>query len=271
MQVQDWQIIRDYLYGSSTLAIDRRYSIPYQKVRSILLKYGVKLRSNKINSRKYTVDHSFFNCIDTEEKAYWLGFFGADGYVTRKDNSKQIGISLCAIDKRHIEKLSNSMKSNYPINTYHPCGGYENSKDYARLLISSDELFDGLTKNGVIERKSKIYKFNNALDDALIPHYIRGYFDGDGSLVISNGCPQGHILGTKEFLDGLCDYLGTKGIVLNRKYYARKESCKTLDLRLSGIRFYKFLTLIYGDASVYLDRKYEKYKQANEYYGRLYQ
>src|ERR1022692_4624832 len=78
-------------------------------------------RSNKQNSRKYQVNHNYFHTIDSEEKAYWLGFFYADGYVSRKTSptiQKLIGCSLQESDCNHIEKLKHSLQATYPIGHY---------------------------------------------------------------------------------------------------------------------------------------------------------
>ena len=261
-------IVSAYMAGNSTVSIGKQFNIHYATVRDILVRNDIKLRSNKQNSRQYCVDHTFFNSIDTEEKAYWLGFMAADGYVS-STNGKRVGLALSSCDEAHIQKFLVSLKSNYKISRYRSKGYSTN--EYSRIVIYSDELYDALVKNGVVEHKTKVMEFPLFLDKSLLRHYIRGYFDGDGCLSISDKVPQSHFLGTKEFLDNLSDYLEENKIVVNRNYYQRRSGCTALDMRLSGKNLFMFLNLIYTNASIVLDRKYEKYKEATAYFSRLYQ
>lgn len=77
-----------YNSGLSTVKIGKMFGKHYSTVRNILINNGVKLRSNKINSRKYTINENYFKNIDTEEKAYWLGFIYADGYISNVGSKK---------------------------------------------------------------------------------------------------------------------------------------------------------------------------------------
>lgn len=54
-------------------------------------KYNLPLRNDVEKNKKYTCDSTFFNVIDTEEKAYWLGFLMADGFITIIGNGKKNG------------------------------------------------------------------------------------------------------------------------------------------------------------------------------------
>ncbi len=85
-------------------------------IRDILVKNGVEMRSNKQNSRKYSVNDDYFSIIDTEEKAYWLGFIFADGYISNK-NGKRVGITLKSSDRDHIIKFAKAISATYPVNT----------------------------------------------------------------------------------------------------------------------------------------------------------
>ena len=50
------------------------------------------------------INKNFFNKIDTEEKAYFLGFLYADGYNNTDRNS--VALSLKEDDKEILEKYS---------------------------------------------------------------------------------------------------------------------------------------------------------------------
>ena len=75
-------IIKDYQDGLSMDNVASKYSINRKTVAAALKRNNIQARSNKINSRKYIHDFNYFETIDTEEKAYWLGFIYADGYIS---------------------------------------------------------------------------------------------------------------------------------------------------------------------------------------------
>ena len=56
-----------------------------------------------------TFDEHSFDVIDTEEKAYWLGFLYADGNVSNTKN--EVGITLQSSDIKHLYKFKTFLKS----------------------------------------------------------------------------------------------------------------------------------------------------------------
>lgn len=71
-----------------------------------------------------------------------------------------------------------------------------------RISIYSKELSDDLTKLGCFQNKSLELKFptNKQVPDKLIHHFMRGYFDGDGSICFGQGQLRFSIIGTEDFL-----------------------------------------------------------------------
>lgn len=212
-------------------------------------------RSNKVNSRKYQVDHSYFNRIDSEDKAYWLGFLYADGYVSRsKHGQKCVGCSLGIKDKAHLGKLKDTLQATYPIKEY-ITESYGVPVTYCRLLITSEEMFDTLTKQGVLEKKSLILTFptNSQVPEHLTNHFIRGYFDGDGSFSKSHDGYCVKICGTKEFLEVLGEKIGFLGRRLSKR---RKDKKNNYCLEIGGRHQVATIgNLMYKDAAVWMGRK----------------
>ena len=69
---------------------------------------------------KYYYNKDFFNKIDTEEKAYWLGFLYADGCIVTRSKCKKVTpmsleLVLSSIDINHLYKFLNSLESNIEI------------------------------------------------------------------------------------------------------------------------------------------------------------
>ena len=202
-----------------------------------------------------TIDETVFDVIDTEEKAYWLGFMYADGCVYAKEF--RIELSLQGSDTEHLQKFANFLKSTKQdlVKVYK---NYKHGKyDRCRVSVRSKHLWESLNNKGCIPNKSLLLTFPiNIVPTHLIKHFIRGYVDGDGCLCITDPHKiELNILGTLDFLKGIInnlpldkDYPIYK--VKNKNYYTTNLWCST------AVKIIKFL---YKDASIYLNRKYEKY------------
>jgi hypothetical protein len=220
--------------------------------------------------RKYNFNENYFENIDTEEKAYWLGFFFADGCITinKKGDNKQYlqyKIQLTSIDVEVIENFSKVI-------------GYSNSKisvykdKYYYLHLTSKKMFDDLSALKCTERKSLTLTFPN-IDQIYISHFIRGYFDGDGSISTrdQNVKFKNHIAiyknaninfcGTLEFLTELkfkLPFLSNSNLKIEKD---KRKSTNCYNLRFSGYKRVKlFYDYIYTN-SLFLFRKNEKFKQ----------
>ena len=144
-----------------------------------------------------------FEKIDTEEKAYWLGFLYADGSVGSKEDKIELG--LAEKDLKHIEKFKTFMNINNKI-SYR-----EKTKSY-RMSFRSAQCKQDLINKGCVPKKSLILNFpnENQVPKYLIRHFIRGYFDGDGcfsrqlhNIIVS---PTVGFIGTKDFLEKILYY-----------------------------------------------------------------
>lgn len=222
--------------------------------------------------KKYKVNETFFDNIDTEEKAYWLGMIFADGYVIHRCRKEKyheyiIGIDLCEPTGQHLEKLRCLITENN-IKCYTYIGS---NKFRYRLIITSKHMFESLQKYGVIQSKSLTLKFPKNIPNELIHHFIRGYFDGDGSIytgknkIISKSTGKEKtyltnkisICGTFEFLTELHKILKIGGKCIHKE---KRRETNTWKLTYSSTKRSKiFYDFIYKNATVYLERKKEKF------------
>lgn len=263
------ELIDLYQQGYSVpqiIKMEQFKGVTSSKVYSVLSKYGIKCRSNKVNSRIYKLDHDFFAEINNEEKAYWLGFIYADGYVTTKGN--YIGLSLAKKDESHLRKFAKTLKTDYPLKEYIVSCGYGEGTAFCRLLLCSEIMRTDLINKGVLINKSLRLNFPTPqiVPENLLCHFIRGYFDGDGSLSHYGPNDLTHftikICGTFEFLSSLKNYLkrvlGLNGLGSISK--RRKDNKNNYYLTIGGnIQVAKILNYLYDGAKLYLDRKYSKY------------
>lgn len=139
------------------------------------------MERNKLGQfkKQYVVDEFFFDEINTEEKAYILGFLYADGCnFTSKTGQKSFQFTQLEQDLDILEQIKEKLKTNYP---YHIEVQKTNGKKKYVLKIFSNRLCDNLSRLGVTPKKSLTLTFPKIKED-LIPHFIRGYFDGDGCI-----------------------------------------------------------------------------------------
>lgn len=125
------------------------------------------------------LNESYFDEIDTPNKAYILGFLYADGYNNRINNS--IVLSLSKEDREILEKISKEVGSNKPLFE----SDYVNKNDGTErhmliLTMASKHMCEALEKWGLTQNKTFTITFPDFLREDLIPHFVRGYFDGDG-------------------------------------------------------------------------------------------
>lgn len=192
-----------------------------------------------------------FEKIDTEEKAYWLGFLYADGSVGSKEDKIELG--LAEKDLKHIEKFKTFMNINNKI-SYR-----EKTKSY-RISFRSSQCKQDLINKGCVPKKSLILNFpnENQVPKYLIRHFIRGYFDGDGWFTNTEKCFQVGIIGTENFINGFLDSI--ENIDKKNKIFDvhREDGAKRYVFGAYN-DVLNFLNWIYKDSNIYLDRKYVSY------------
>ena len=202
-----------------------------------------KLKNHGIQSQRLKFNHDFFADIDSEFKAYWLGFIMADGCVSISQSPK-VQIRLHKKDYNHIVKWHSAIDSIVKINLSH-IHNTVSSTHY------STKMCDDLIKLGCVPRKSLVLTFPNVSLD-LIRHVIRGYFDGDGSFYLNPKTKNAKLqfVGTYMVLDTIQNALGTS-------VKLQKPSNAYVLCIHGNIQVRKCLQYMYQGSHVFLDRKKE--------------
>jgi intein/homing endonuclease len=201
--------------------------------------------------------------IDTQEKAYLLGLFYSDGYVSSKSND--CGITLHYQDLELLEKLILIFPF-FKLSKSH--------KNAYKLNCISKELKQHLLNNGVLPLKSSVNKDNLSikhLSSDLISHFIRGFFDGDGSVYFQKLFNIKIEIGSTSFnlITEIVKILYDNKITVNLTCSYAGNGLRTMNYYKLFTSSYKvsklFADYIYKDSVIYMQRKYLKLNVIPEY------
>jgi hypothetical protein len=212
--------------------------------------------------RKNKPNDTFLNVIDTEEKAYFLGLMMSDGYInvskSRQYSYKKFGIFIKDTDDKVILNIC-SLLGITP--------SYRKDTKMVGFNVSSDQIIKRLEDFGISQNKTYKELHIPNIDKSLIRHFIRGYFDGDGSVSLKKsrerqitvyicGICMGFIKELQQEL--LKNNIDSSIYIEDRSSLSRKNMIKLLiGKHSSRLTFFDYL---YKDSTIFIDRKYSKFK-----------
>lgn len=247
------QIVEDYSKGMSGMQLAKKNCCYYTTIYKILKSNNISCRPASDSARKYYINENFFHLIDTEYKAYVLGFITADGNINNNGYAKKLNIGLHKKDDIILYDILKCMDTNYPVNY---------SKRLTYISITSDLLCDDILRIWKLPLSKDRLPYYD-IDSFLLPHYIRGILDGDGW--ISKGK-------NNKFELGFCGYYPIIEFLyevflnkfdINLKIHPKK-SIYTLQITTINHIGY-ILDWIYQDCNITLERKKEVYHNFMEY------
>ena len=248
----DNDIIKLYKEGNSIKTISDILNIGKKRVQNCLLNNNIQIKQYS-EYRKHILNENTFEVINTEEKAYWLGFMYADGYVNTTGWANQIQLGLSEKDYNHLIKFKEFLNCDYDIT-------FKEKTNSCHLNINSKKMAKDLTNNGCFQAKSLLLNFptTEQVPEELIHHFMRGYFDGDGCITYSKTQRCIEIVGSHDFLNG---YESILLKVLNRDSANKRGSAGNAEtIRYNGNnQVQKIYNFLYKDATIYLERKFNKF------------
>lgn len=239
-------IIDLYKKGNSAIKISEILNISSSYVSKLIKNHGISRKVGR--AKQYYCNSNYFKNIDNESKAYILGYLYADGcvYYRKKGNSEEKSLSLkCSEnDIEILEFIIKELESNYTIQ--------KDKNGYIGFKIYDKNIFDDLVNLGCFPNKTCKLEFPIFLREDLIRHFIRGYFDGDGTIT---GQTFG-IESNEEFLIELKKYLP----VNSKATPKQTKNGLSYHLHIGGIlqikQIYEYL---YKDSIIILTRKHDKF------------
>lgn len=267
------KIIKEkYLEGETIEEItDKYFKDKYcsGEINMVLRKLGI----TRPNGTQAKINHDYFENIDSEHKAYWLGFIYADGSITKKVYEKgsytyRLRMELMFEDKYILEQMALDLESDLKPKEYYNdtshFEGYNKPKHTAYIMFSSKKMGEDLVKLGVVPNKTFILKSLPNIPDNLMKHFIRGYFDGDGSVYLTkDNTIKTAFYGTHDFINSIQDFL-IKELGLTKKKITDQKEANVSFVGIAKQESEKLYHYMYDEATIFLNRKYEKY---NKYFN----
>lgn len=179
------KLIEEYKNGLNMKEISLKYHTDCQyqfKTHNVFEKYGFKkksaLEARKRNGR-FKLNWDCSSCSN-EIEAYILGFLFSDGYIS----GQQLGLRLKKTDKDVLRKIKDYFCEQIKL---------QEEKTSYTFVVSSYKVINNLMKIGM--KRNKSYK---ELSIPNIPielkrHFIRGYFDGDGTIYVCKRKKYNHL------------------------------------------------------------------------------
>lgn len=250
--------IEDFQEGMPIYMAAKKNGIGATTLTRYLKARGFDTKAHVFRKIKFNLD--YFQEIKTEEQAYWLGFIAADGSIVCEGTILEI--SLQSRDYEHLVKFAKAI--GYPeehIKVFTDNKGYTK----CRISVCSKKMCSDLAQYGIVPRKGFNLGFIENLDDSLIKHYLRGYFDGDGSISTNGKNRNGtakyaiHVIATKKFLKKMMELLKHELAITEIALQKRAQGLMYSWNKVGIKQIMTVLNYMYRDSKVYLERKYARF------------
>lgn len=245
---EEEQIAKIYLSGKSARSIMRAYGFRHHiSIVDALRRQGIEQRSAPERNRLYKLNPHIFDNLDNEASAYLHGFIYADGHIGR---DKTLTINVSDEDKVHMDKIRIAMQTEAPVRIVK---NYGYGKANARLSFTDRYMASQLQSKGIVIGRTSPELAFSSIPESMFNHWLRGFFDGDGSARKSKSII---FCGSYEFLSMLRDRI-TYHCQTNPNLAISEHITKSIHYigysgRLVALRVADFM---YKDATIWLERK----------------
>lgn len=259
------KIIYDYTINKyGLIKTGKNNGVGERIVRRVLLENKIHIRSrgeaailSNIQRRQFNLNDNYFS-IENSNMAYLLGFLASDGTVDKKNNRIKIGLS--SVDREFLVKIKEELNYEGDILDYTTSNGFLISE----LTFTSQQIKKDLAKYSIIPNKTFTFKFPKNLNKKYWVDFIRGYFDGDGSVsTAGNNAIRWQICSaTKDVLETIINFF-------YEEYHIKKVSILEQPRKNSTLYYFQYSTnatkeifsILYKKDGLKLSRKYLKFKE----------
>lgn len=241
-------------------------NMPYKEIAD---KFGMttkqiqgKVSTLGLDSKRRQFDKHYFSQIDNNDKAYWLGFIYADGYIV----DHELGIELKSNDDYLLKGFSKELGDVHPVeykDDHKLFNGYEYDTHSCLIRVYSIDITNDLRKLNIVQNKTNSSVFPKC--DDYFYAFLKGFLDGDGCLYVDN---RNHLMvsftnSNEDFLEYINKTVKITLGITGSIYKETDKKYKLIYFRKNDVRL--LLDTIYGcNTQNYLLRKYNIYMS---YYG----
>lgn len=245
-------MIRDmYLSGINSTEISKNTGIKQATITQWLRKFGVT-RHRGPKSKIGRED--FFDNIDCEKKAYYLGWLMADGCISIYNNQYSIKINISAKDSSIVFDFLKDIQSSNKVRFHTEKSPMsDNYNDYCYVSLTSVHMCKSLIKLGVVPNKSGHEKIPD-IPNELKHHFIRGFFDGDGIVDTKKGKRTGFV-SNKEMLKSILKEVNLEKKIKLLKHHTTPWLRYFLISKKDSRQLYEYM---YKDATIWIPRRKEQ-------------
>ncbi len=265
----DLQYLRDNYYNFSKKELAKKLRRTTSAIQN---------KANKLGLKKDKIQHfnkNYFDTIDSKEKAYWLGFIYADGWVECKKDNRGccLGIELKREDYEHLEKFNNCLNGNVSVKfrKRQSCFDAKKIQEMCNIKFYSKKIVDSLSKYNIVPNKT--YKKDGLpnIPKEYIISFLHGYFDGDGSFFCKNNYKNDKYYAinitsiNKNILNEIREFLYNEyniksyiALSSNKGNYIAKEDI--YQITICSVESLKKICKLFLEDNIYLDRKYKLIK-----------
>lgn len=244
-----------YLAGATSTSIAKDFNVDGETVRRWLKISNITMRQSRESLAAY-LDENYFSSISDERRAYWFGFLIADACIGKS-----------AGDRRSLRFYT---KDEWPVKQFAADIGYsgrirppEKSRGQHGIVFNNKVFCRHLIRLGYLDWKIGNPRALENIQDNLIHHFIRGFFDGDGCISFNKKSKKSYYFNfaadKKHY-----DCLDSVENIISDKLRFRKKGVKIRSTACcigwnGRHQVESFGKWLYKDATCYLARKYERF------------
>lgn len=256
---QEKDIVIQYQNGISKNRLSKELKVSESVIKRILTKNNIPIRQRKdVNKRKFNINDKYFD-IQSSNMAYIMGFWAADGNVSKDEN--RLDLELNFGDIEILEKIKDELNSERPIKIYQCQNGYTKSK----LLFWSAHIKQVFSEYGIVPNKTYSSDFHAPykLNKKFWIDYIRGFFDGDGCVKKATSLTFELNSINRQFLADIQTFF--------KEYYNINTEISIVHKRENQYTLYRLYCYgdnarsiynhLYSANSLYLKRKYDRWQE----------
>ena len=237
------------------LGINRSHHTLNARVKSMTGGYRNFIKKHNLKAtifKDYYFDKNYFSKIDSGDKAYFLGWIFTDGYLNPAKSEGYGSIILNITDLEVLESFKTYTKSDAPIHerdlTY-----YEKKYSFKKHLkksysfsLTNPKTWKDCLNIGLTPRKTFTVKFPNKIPTIYLKDFLRGVFEGDGSVSYSDKRQAKHVMiycANKKFLTDIQEKILQHVDINSTINFIKRDNF--FCLRVSAKNFVDFYDLIY--------------------------